>query len=306
MSLVVKQSDIKTTKSNKPYLSMVLTDGKQDIVSNIWDWYQDNYPKINTVLRLTANVGEFNGNLQLNISYFTVDHETPLSNFMPREDFDINAYFQQALYLTSEIKDNDLALIVLHLFENYEALWKLQPGAKKVHHAVVAGNLKHCVDVAYKVRALASLIPDCNQDLALAGALIHDVGKLFTYKFEGIVIDFSLEGNLLDHIVLGMREVEKLRTESNSSRIDLLQHIIASHHGKLEAGSPVTPRCIEAVLVHFCDDIDAKAQIFKELNANTKNDAEYTARSFALDNRIMVSRGNILRLLNLVEEQDAD
>lgn len=303
INLVVRQAEIKSTKTNKPYLSLVLTDGKHDIGANIWDWYQDSCPPKNTILYLQGEVGEFNSNLQLTIKYFKVNNELSLIQFIPAEDFDINAYVQNAIQLANSIQNEQIKSIVTDIFNRYEDLWRIQPGAKKVHHAVVAGNLKHSVDVALKVRAMLPLIPDCNGDLAIAGALIHDLGKLWSYYFDGICIEFSQEGYTLEHHVLGIRELEKFRNSYNGTIVDLLQHMIASHHGRLEYGSPMTPKCMEAWLVYYCDELDAKAQIIKELNESTKPEAQYTPKCYALENKYMLSRNIVENMMRGVLDE---
>ncbi|MNK81929.1 3'-5' exoribonuclease YhaM [compost metagenome] len=157
--------------------------------------------------------------------------------------------------------------------------------------------MKHSVDVAFKSKALAALIPDANVDLSTIGGLLHDFGKLWTYMFDGASIEFTEEGNMIEHLVAGVKHSEKYRTEENSRVLDLVQHIMVSHHGKLEYGSPMTPKFLEAWIVSAADGIDAKAETIMEANSKSKPGDVYTDKIWSLENRQMFTQEYIGKVL---------
>lgn len=297
ISLVVKSSEIKTTRNNKPYLLADFIDGHTNIQSNIWDWTK---PPIlpNTIVDLEGTVTEYQGTPQLSISYIQPNTTLRLSDFAPQGDFDLDTYVSTAKTIYESFKSQTLKDIVSRVFKDNSDLWKITPGAKTIHHAFVAGTLKHSVDVARSATELAKLYPDqCCIELCTAGGLLHDFGKLWTYKLEGVVIDSTEDGELFDHIAIGIKELEKYKDEHNSKIVGLLQHIIASHHGKLEYGSPVTPRFLEAFIVNFADNIDAKAQTIRELNSKSKPGDILTQKEWSLENRKMFTQKYIQSII---------
>lgn len=151
-------------------------------------------------------------------------------------------------------------------------LWKVIPAAQKNHHTYVGGNLKHSVNVAEKAKALADVIQNENSDLCIAGRLLQDFGKLWIYYFDGATIEITNEGRMLNHIVIGIRELEKYRNVENSKVMDFLQHIIASYHSKLEWGSPTTPLFMEAWIVAAADMLDMRMEVINEMNNKIEGD----------------------------------
>ena len=291
--LIVRSSEIKMTKppGNKPYLWMELFDGQDNIVANNWD-QPDNPPTKNTVLTITASVAEWAGNKQLKVIRQDINFEVGVEAFAPNGDVDVAWYVQKAKDLIDEIRNKDCRDIVLNAFYDHPVLWKTVPAAKSNHHAFVAGNLKHSVDVALKAKALGE-IDNANLDLCIAGGLLQDFGKLWTYELNGASIDMTHAGMLFEHIAVGMMKLEIYRTEENSKVLDLIQHMVASHHGRLEYGSPMTPKFLEAVIVSAADAQDAKAQALKEANLKAKPDDVLTAKIWPMDNREMFTQSYI-------------
>ena len=282
INLVIKTAAVKTTKSNKPYLSLDLFDGCDSIQANCWDWYKDEIPKKNEVFAITAAVGEWAGNKQLTIKTLTLNTSAGIEEFAPRGDVDINACVQDAKDLIECIEHQGLHDVVLKIFKDNAARWRTVPGAKSVHHAYVGGTLQHSVETAKKAKAIAELIPTCDVSLCIAGALLHDLGKLWTYNLEGVVIDYTLDGESMEHISLGAVKLVEYMTPENEQALWVLQHIILSHHGVLEHGSPVTPHFLEAWVVHYADAIDARTATVRELNAKAPAGATHTEKSWVL------------------------
>jgi len=144
---------------------------------------------------------------------------------------------------------------------------KVAPGGKLWHHSLVGGLLKHTLLVTELCEKAASMYRLVKRDLLLAGALLHDVGKLTQYKTEGF-IDYTDEGRLIGHVVSGYdilsKKIEKIKDFPPSLSLQL-KHLILSHQGELELASPVVPQTIEAIILHYADQMDAKADAFTRI-----------------------------------------
>lgn len=297
--LLIKVARIAKTKAGKDYLAATLYDGATQINVNVWNWAYD-VPKINSVINIVGTVGIYNDNKQLNISAYTVKNSTSelLSQFVPQGNFSIDEYEARFRGFAESIGNELFRHITLESLDNFLALWRNVPGALSVHNDYVAGCLQHCVDVCNNALALYANYPHlANVDLVIAGSLLHDIGKLFTYTFDGPSIVMTPEGQLLDHISLGMLMLERYNTDETHEELILLQHVIAAHHGKLEYGSPVTPKCIEAIIINYADGMDAKARVYEAADKTNEN-SDWTDKVFFLDNRPLVHTKYVDKILN--------
>ena len=295
IDLLVLSSSIRLTTNKKPYLDLTLSDGTDRISAKKWDWNVPGKPEVGTVVTIDADVTEWAGNKQLIASSVTRSTKGP-EEFAPKGDFDIDDYKAKLNMLLLNIKNAPLRNLVTKIFDDYLEQWETAPGATNVHHAYLAGTFQHSIDTAIIAKAIATNIDGCNVDLCVAGALLHDVGKLFVYELNRSVISYTEYGHLLEHIVGGIVILDKNRTEENSEIITLLQHIIAAHHGKLEYGSPVTPKFLEAWIVSYADDIDAKANTIQRINRGC--DSKFTEKEWALNNSAMLSQRYIEEVMS--------
>lgn len=297
IDLLVKSAEIKRTRNQKPYLFAILTDGSDELQGQDWDFGDGTPPAKNTVLEVYGQVGEYMGKKQIKMTSFKVS-DTGVEQFAPSGDVDVTAYVLKAKELYDNIVNPFARELCQAVFKDNGLGWKTLPAAKGMHHAFVSGLLKHTVDVATKAKAIAELTPMANIDLVVAGALLHDMGKLWTYELHGALIEMSDNGQMLEHIMIGAIELSKYRTPENSDVLDLILHIISSHHGELEYGSPTTPRFLEAVIVNYADGVDAKSQMIIETNYKTPVDAKMTDKVWAMGNRPMFSQLYISSIMN--------
>lgn len=284
--LVVLEASERKTRASKPYLAVVLSDGEQRINGNYWDWTPTSDPiDINTVYVVKAMVSEWQGSLQLNVLDMSLSTDGNLYDFMPRSSIDIDYAYNYAVGMASNIPDKQLRHLTLELFKALEGRWRTIPGAKSVHHAYVAGTLIHSLSVAKIAAAISNNIPEANNSLVIAGALLHDLGKLYTYGMNGVVIDYTDEGQLFEHAFIGAEFVGNFAEDMGiaDEKLALLRHLILSHHKNLEYGAVVTPRCLEAYIVHYADAIDATAEQIREASKNASTTA-WLDKIWALDN----------------------
>lgn len=289
--LVVISATSRETKAKKPYLAMEFYDGLDSISGNYWDWAGKVIPDKNSILNVTAQVTEWQGSLQLNIKGMTSNTELHISEFMPSSGRDIATIYKDAYTVATEISDPFFNELCLNILEELQQLWLTAPGAKTIHHAYTAGTLIHSLSVAQLSQAIAKLMPEANVDLATTGALLHDVGKLFGYRINGIICELTDEGILFDHLFIGAEFIGNYAAEHNlikgpadEAKLEMLRHIILSHHGKQENGSVIEPSSLEAHIVHNADVLDAAAEQIRDASGKAGN-VKMTERIWALGNR---------------------
>lgn len=292
ITLVVMSATAKETKSKKPYLSLELYDGTDCIAANYWDWMTGNIPAVNAILDIKAQVTEWQGVKQLNVKSMKTNTTLHLADFSPTSDYDIAATYRDAYTLMSDVKDDTLRTIALAILEELRPMWITVPGAVSVHHNYIGGTLIHSYSVAKTAKAIAEVTSNANVDLAVVGGMLHDLGKLFTYTVNGVKIELTANGKLYEHIFMGAEFIGNFADSHVNTddpyvygKIRLLRHIILSHHGELEYGSPVTPQCIEAYIVHYADAIDATNEQIRVASKNAGETTNWTDRLWTLNNR---------------------
>ncbi len=315
ITLVVKSATPRETRAKKPYLALELYDGVDTINGNYWDWSSKNVPAVNAILDVTANVTEWQGNKQLTITALRNNTTKHLAEFMPSNGHDISKIYNQAYELMCSVKDDALRSVALGILEALQDSWLKVPGAKGVHHAYIGGTLVHSYSVAKIAKAIATQIPEANIDLCVVGGFLHDVGKLYTYKINGIAIDRTDDGNLYEHIFMGAEFVGNFADTVVDTdnpivmlKIQLLRHIILSHHGKLEFGSPVTPQCIEAFIVNYADGVDACVEQIRAAARKVPEGSKWTERIYTLNNCQQLDPSYVAYVMNDLgnsEEEEA-
>lgn len=313
ITLVVKSATARETKAKKPYLSLELFDGTDTIAANYWDWSSGNIPPVNSILDVSAQVTEWQGKLQLNVKALRGNTTRHLAEFMPASGNDLGKVYNDAYDLMCQVNDDMLRDLALALLEELREKWLTVPGARGVHHAYIGGTLVHSYSVAKIARAIATNVPDANVDLCMVGGMLHDIGKLFTYNMNGIAIDLTDDGILYDHIFMGAEFVGNFAEAhvdtdkyGNAKKLQLLRHIILSHHGSLEFGSPVIPQCIEAVIVHSADGIDATAEQIRDAARKVPDNIKWTERIYTLGNKPKLTPNYIDFIMNRYENEPVE
>ena len=311
ITLVVKSATARETKAKKPYLALEFFDGTDIISANYWDWYSGNIPAVNAILDVNAVVSEWQGVKQLNVRKLTTNTTRVLADFAPTSAYDISEVYRNAYALMSDVEDNTLRTLALAILEELRIQWITVPGAKSVHHNYIGGTLIHSYFVARKAKAMAEETEGADVDVATVGGFLHDIGKLFTYTINGIDIDTTANGKLYEHIFMGaefLGNFAESHVDTDNpyvyGKIRLLRHIILSHHGKLEYGSPVTPQCIEAYIVHFADMLDATNEQIRVASNNCGDGKIWTDKLWTLNNRPHLSHNYVKDLMMFSEMSD--
>lgn len=292
ITLVVMSAVARETKAKKPYLVLELYDGTDKIMANYWDWSTGNIPAVNTILDVKAQVTEWQGAKQLNVKSMRTNTTLQLADFAPSSEYDIAETYKQAYELMSEVTDETLRTLALALLEELRTEWITVPGAVSVHHNYTGGTLIHSYGVARKAKALAMVTDGANVDIATVGGMFHDLGKLYTYRMNGVSVEMTANGKLYEHIFMGAEFLGNFADGHVDmddpyvyGKVRLLRHIILAHHGHLEYGSPVTPQCIEAYIVHSADSIDATNEQIRVATKNCSEQDIWTEKLWTLSNR---------------------
>lgn len=277
------------SNAGSPYLSISLQDKTGPIEGKKWDATQLDgiIVEIGKVISVTADVIDYRGNKQLKIlSVKEVDQKSVdyarfcMPSPVPQEELirKLNNYI-------ASIEDEDCKRIVQKIVdENYKAL-VTYPAASRNHHEFMSGLLYHTTSMADMAMLIASYYDNIDKDILLSGVLLHDVGKVVELSGP-IATKYTFEGKLLGHISIMTAEIRRVARDLNitSETPVLLEHMILSHHGNKEFGSPVLPLTREAVILHFVDDLDSKMNILDKAYADVE-EGEFTQRIIAMDGR---------------------
>lgn len=273
-----KQKTTAMTKNGKPYDNVTLQDKTGTMDAKIWDVGSMGIADFEALdyIDVVGDVTTFNGALQINIKRVRVCEEGEYNpaDYLPVSERDIEEMYKELLGLVNGIENHYLKALLNEFFvcdEKFIKAFKSSSAAKSVHHCFVGGLLEHTLSVATLCKIYAEKYPLLKKDLLITSALLHDAGKVREFsKFPEN--DYTDEGNLLGHIVMGSEMVsEKARLIDGFPKTleNELKHCILAHHGKLEFGSPKKPALMEAVALNFADDLDAKMETFKEILAST-------------------------------------
>jgi 3'-5' exoribonuclease len=269
-SFLVKEKILTKTRAGIPYLSLRLADRTGEVEGRIWDNALDFVPLFekDDIVKVRAEVDEFQGLLQLRISRLRkcAEGEVQLEDLLPKTSKDIESMFAEIRTIASGIRQPFLQRLLEAFFqdESWVRKFKTAPAAKAVHHVFLGGLLEHTLSVVQLVLLVGPRYKGVDQDLLLTGAIFHDMGKIAELSFQR-AFDYTDPGRLLGHIILAVEMLdEKIRTipEFPESLSLLLKHLLLSHHGEYEFGSPKLPMTLEALLLHQLDDLDAKVNAF--------------------------------------------
>lgn len=272
------------TRDGKPYLSLTLADRTGQIEAKIWDdaVSMDSKCKKDGFVFVNAFCKPYNGVLQLTVKAVNpiVETEVNLADFMPAAQVDVEALWRELSGYMGNISDSVLSALLSELF-SHEAMVNAYcnaPGAKRMHHACLHGLLVHTLQMLRVAVALCKLYPALNRDLLIASVILHDLGKIVEYDFSRPGFTITDEGRLVGHLNIAISMIDeaviKIGLDRHAPSIVALKHLILSHHGRYEYGSPVLPMTKEAFVLHFIDEIDAKINYLDALKLELKGPEE--------------------------------
>lgn len=283
------------SKETKKYLLFHLTDGEKEIDAKRWNYSMEDfenaqYPvKIPGVLILKLDVQEYNGQPCYIIQGYTSGDKYPATMFAKKAPIDAEETYQKILADAREYRE-PLASVITTLYEENHEKFVKWGAAKRVHHNVSGGLLYHIGRMHDMAKKIGDLY-ECDKELLMAGVDIHDIGKLRELETDDLgVSDYTVEGNLKGHIVLGYQMLADCIREhefENTTELIKLEHMILSHHGKMEWGSPVIPAFLEANLLHYLDLIDSQGEQIERITREAQPGISRPPYCGAMKNNIL-------------------
>jgi len=290
---LLKQASLRTTAAGKPYLAGIITDRTGSVELKVWDYSGPiSHEDEGKIVCFVGRVSEFKGALQVTADRIRLAQENDnydLSLLVPTAPLDVQRTMAELDSMLSSMEDIGFQAVCREMLRRHQRAFTTIPAAKSVHHGFVNGLLMHTVTMMKTAVWLAGLYGDfLDRDLLLAGTFLHDFAKIREFKVSqtGLVTDYTTEGQLLGHLVMGAREAAEVCAACGVSeeRAMLLQHMILSHHGEPQFGAAVLPQCAEAELLCYIDLIDSRMEIYREVLDKTEV-GQFSDRIFALDNK---------------------
>lgn len=270
---LVSSKEMHTTRAGSPYISLVLQDRTGTIDAKVWNQAQQLYSSFqrDDFVKVDALAESYRNVLQLNVKRIrkSEEGEVSLEDFLPRSDRPTQEMQEELRSLLDAVENPHLKQLLEAFLsdEQFMASFSEAPAARGVHHVYVGGLLEHTISVVKLCRYFADYYEGVDRDLLLTAAMFHDVGKaqeLTVFpKF-----DYTDEGRLIGHTILGAKMVAERAgqlEEFPHQLLTLIEHAIISHHGLLEFGAVKRPKTMEALLLHYADDLDAKFNAFKRV-----------------------------------------
>jgi 3'-5' exoribonuclease len=296
--LLAQEAAYKVSTKGSEYLELKLSDASGDLKAFLWDIraIEGDMEAIraDVFLRVKGSVTSYNGRLQIKLdkARFAADAEVgDFSAFFPVSARPVPEMLAELDGIIASVRDPWISQLLKALFvEDAElrAAFALAPAAKSMHHAYLGGLLEHTLSILGMAERACAHYRALNRDLVVAGVFLHDVGKTAELSYQRS-FGYTDAGNLLGHIALEAdwisRAVGKIPGFPEELRMQIL-HIVLSHHGRLEFGSPVLPKTPEALLVHYLDDLDGKLEVMFRAVQDESGGGSWSPFSRALDRMI--------------------
>jgi 3'-5' exoribonuclease len=306
----IAQKDLRTTTNGSLYIHAVLADASGQMPARMWNASQELFESIgeNGLIHVRGRVESYKGRPQFIIDGLRRVEEgtADAEEFLPRARGDPQEMWQRLKQILRGIRDPDLLALVARFIndEHFAARFRRAPAARSLHHAVVGGLLEHTLNVLEVAGAVLPRYPQVNADLVLAGIFLHDAGKTAELEFK-TGFEYTNEGQLVGHIVqacIWVHEAARQVGEQTGrpfppDTLNALKHIILSHHGRYEFGSPKLPATPEALMVHHLDNLDAKLNMMlTAIECDPDESSDWTQWIPALETRVfkpgVVRRGS--------------
>lgn len=271
---LVKTARLGETRAGKPYLTLTVMDRTGELGGPIWDDAERAAQVVQPGLfvRISGQVGSYRDALQLRIDGIVPvpKEQVEIADFVAASRHDLGSMTDALHKLCRSLEEPFLKQLLLEMFGNNGLADRFAqaPAAKGIHHAYVGGLIEHALSMARVADMLAAHYPGVNRSLLIAGVLLHDVGKVEELSVENGVIDYSDAGRLKGHLVIGSEMVASAAARIKGFPRELLiklQHLILSHHGRQEFGSPTVPMTVEAFLLNYVDELDSRMNMLEQL-----------------------------------------
>jgi 3'-5' exoribonuclease len=284
-TFLVQTKNVLLNKNGRPYLAMTLRDRTGAVDTRVWESAEEIGEAVaeGDIVAVFGKAHQFQNRLQLVVDQLI---RVPIDNvcmddYLPATSSSTEQLYGELLEVFRALDCPWTRQLALSLLEDPEiaSRYRICPAAKTIHHAYLGGLLEHSLQVIRLVNAVAPLYPQLNKNLLVFGAAFHDFGKIFELSYDG-PFGYTDEGKLVGHIAIGVTLVDRKIQGISGFPKDLewqLKHLILSHHGKLEYGSPKLPVTLEALMLHSLDDMDSRLQSVQSLIDSEKGEGRWTS-----------------------------
>src|SRR5213080_3804309 len=307
-SFVVTTKQVKPKKTGEPYLALTLADRCGQVEAKMWDNVEDAIDAFeqDDFLKVKGLLNKYKNRFQITIHKLRRlgDSEVDFADYLPKTTKDIGELWQTLAGFVATFQDPSLKALVEAFMSDPDIAeaYRTAPAAKTLHHAYIGGLLDHVVSLFRSCDLMCRNYPQINRDLLLTGAFLHDIGKIHELTYNRS-FSYTTRGQLLGHMVI---ELEMLQTklaqlpEFPDSLKTLVEHLIISHHGQYEFGSPKLPMFPEALMLHYLDDLDSKMEAMRaQFERDAESDGGWTGYNSSLGRPLL----NAARFL---EKKSAD
>ncbi len=283
---LVSKKESALSKNGKPYLVLNIMDRTGSLEGRVWENAEElsRLFSKNDFVFVTGWAVSYRGGIQINISTIEKYPETDIAlhDFLPSSPRDIEEMMDELKGIVAGMENQYLKRLLNLFIEDKEIsnLWRQAPAAKGMHHAYLGGLLEHTVSISKLAMSVVKHYDGIDADILLTGTILHDIGKIYELSYSR-AFDYSDQGRLLGHISIGAGmvddKIKKIPGFPEGLKA-VVKHMILSHHGHLEFGSPTTPKTVEAIMLYFLDDMDSKVQSVQNLIRNEEaNGSNWTS-----------------------------
>ncbi|WP_081896963.1 HD domain-containing protein [Clostridium sp. KNHs214] len=269
---LIKSVECKSSSNNKKYLDFTLADRTGEINAKLWNSTEaDEIYRANTLVKVRGMVTEWQNTLQFKIEKIreVMDEDgVDITDFVPVAPYTSEEMYNDVMEYINKINNEEIKKLVNYILDEYKETLMYYPAAKSNHHSVRGGLLYHITTMLKAGEKLCQIYTFLNKDLLYSGIILHDISKMEEMASSelGIVSEYTIEGQLLGHIVMGVKKIETAAEKLNiNPEIKmLLEHMVLAHHYEPDYGSPKKPMIPEAEMLHRLDDMDAKMYDMKK------------------------------------------
>jgi len=291
-TFLLRSKQLATARNGSPYLRVNLAD-RTGVIPGIQ--FSTSPAAVDALeegqgVAIWGRVDEYRGQMQVNIDRIGAGALADLQEFLPTALRPMGEMLDEFEGILASIDDPNLAALLAAVFDDDQGVrsaFQQAPAAKTYHHACVGGLLEHSLSVVRIVETTAALYPDLDRDLVVTAALLHDLGKIWSY--DSVSFQMTPRGSLLSHVYMGAAYIEQRIQQLDgfpSETAMRLLHALLAHHGRLEFGSPVVPQTLEAMVLHSADKLDGDARGAVDLYARTDSSSAFSDYSTMHETRL--------------------
>ena len=281
---LVTKKETGKSKAGKEYLNLRLMDKTGQVEGRVWDdvaSLSGRFEK-NDFVAIRGYAVSYQSNIQINVGDIKkVDEaDVDIADFLPASKRDRDEMFSELESIINGMSDPHLKGLLLRIFDDEEVRnrFKTAPAAKGMHHTYLGGLLEHVLSLCGLADRVIGNYRDINRDLVMTGAILHDIGKIYELSYERS-FDYTDEGRLVGHITIGINMIDRVIDKIDDFPKELsmlIKHLLLSHHGYLEYGSPKRPKAVESVILYYCDDLDSKIEAMQAFIAQEDSESNWT------------------------------